>query len=156
MPFAFPQFEKSRLDWWNCKEIPPLPQKDLSTKGKTCSRHLSSSRLNCNWKFSAFTFQREKEVNILDLNKKVVSSVGGLNSFMFPRLWSHEVISPADWRWVARAVFCLWTSECLRQLWHMYYKLYTAHWASIFTRHSQVRRQQWEGRELYANVRTKL
>lgn len=50
MPFSYPQFERSRLVWWNCKEIEPLPCKDLTTKSKACFRHLSRSSTNCNWK----------------------------------------------------------------------------------------------------------
>lgn len=97
MPFGNPQSEKSRLVWWNCKEIPPLPCKDLSTKSKICSRHLSSSSMDCNWSFLSW---REKNSNILDLymNMRVVPSVAGLNCSMLQRLSSHKVISPALWQ----------------------------------------------------------
>lgn len=163
MPFAYPQLEKRKLVWSNCAEVPPLTWKDLSTKGKTyapCISVIPAQITIRTEKFSGFTFQREeKKSNFLDLylNKRVVFPVAGLNSFMLQRLFKpygnqHPRLG-AGWheQHPASELQTIWGS-C-----GTYYKLYILQWACIFTdRHSQVRRQQWEGRGLYANVRTQL
>lgn len=158
MPFSYQQFEKSRLVWWNCKEIEPLPCKDLTTKSKACFRHLSSSSTNCNWKSLLFLLLKGKKANIFDFstNRRVVSSVAGLNSVMLWRLLSHEAASPADGEVAA-------TSSILPQysrlpeaaVAHALQALYSTLGIHLHQQ-TQVRTQQWEGRELYANVKTKL
>lgn len=97
MPFAYPRFEKSRLVWWNCKEIPPLPCKDLPTKSKICSRHLSSTRMDYNWK--SFLLLKGKKFQLFGLAHKHESGILSSWSQFFhaQRLLSHKVISPADW-----------------------------------------------------------
>lgn len=110
-------------------------------------------------KFSAF---KGKKFQLFVHKHRVVSSVAGLNSSMLQRLLSHKEISPADWELAGTSSILPQNSALSKAaVAHELQALYSTvgihlHQHSHSDRHSQVRTQQCEWRELYKNVRIKL